>query len=201
MTKECNVLVAGVGGQGTILMAELLAKAAVNDGLGVRGSETIGVAQRGAPVNSMIRLGSSPQGPLIPQGRGDIMIGLEMVEALRNVIHMSKSGVIVLNTQRIIPISVFLGTSTYQSPEEIIEKLRKNSARIISLDAVKLAEDAGSALSANIVMLGAAFGTGLLPIKTETMKAVIETRFEGKARLSNVRAFALGFEACQQPLK
>ena len=201
MIKEFNVLITGVGGQGSILMTELMGTAAINDGLNAKGSEMIGLAQRGGPVNSMLRLGSAPQGPIIPVGRGDIMVALEPAEALRVITYMSKSSFIVLNTQRVVPISALLGKSTYPSLEEIIEKLKKNSSRIISLDAVKLAEEVGSALSANIVMLGAAFGIPQFPIRTETMKAVIETRFTGEARLSNIRAFALGFEVCKQALK
>ena len=201
MTKEFNVLIAGVGGQGTILISELLGKAAITNDIKVSGSETIGIAQRGAPVNSMLRLGSAHQVPLIPLGGGDILIALELVEALRNLPFMSKSSHVVLNTQRIEPITALLREGTYLSLETILEKLKKNSVRVVvSLDAMKLAEKAGSRLSVNMVMLGAAFATELFPIKIEVVKAVIETRFSGKARLANMMAFDLGYQASQQAL-
>lgn len=201
MTKEFALIIVGVGGQGIIIMSELVGKAAIGSDLRVSGSETIGIAQRGAPVSSMLRLGSAHQTPLISPGKGDIMIALEPVEALRNLPYMSKSSHVVLNTQRIVPVTALLIESTYLSLENILERLRKNSARVVvSLDAMKLAEKAGSRLSANMVMLGAAFGTGLFPIKTETIKATIETRFSGKVRLTNMMAFDLGYQAYQQAL-
>ena len=201
MIREFNMLICGVGGQGVIVISEILGKAAVSEGLRVRASETIGMAQRGAPVNAMIRLGSAPEGPLIPTGRGDLMLGLEPAEALRNITYMSKSSLILLNTRTIVPVMVLLGKSTYPSLEQIIEKLKENSARIVSLEAVNLAEEAGSLPSANMVMLGAACGTSLLPIKTDTVKTTLETSFTGKRRLTSIKAFDLGYQACQQALK
>ncbi len=199
MMKECNVLISGVGGQGTVLMGELLGKAAVNDGLSVKGLEMIGTAQRGAPVTSMLRLGGACRAPIIPLGRGDIMIGLEPGEALRNITYMSKAGIIILNTQRVTPVMTMLGMGgSYASTEEIVKKLKENSSRTIILDAIALAEKAGSGRSANMVMLGAAFGPGLLPIRIETIKTTMGTRFRKEEGLFNLRAFELGYQAWQQ---
>ena len=201
MIKEFNMMIAGVGGQGLIVATEMLGTAAVSEGLSTKGVEMIGMAQRGGAVISVLRLGSAPQAPLIPLGSGDLMLGFEMAEALRYITYMSKSSFIVLNTQQIMPVPVLLGQSIYPSLKETIEKLRKNSARIVTLDAIKLALEAGSARSANMVMLGAAFGTRLLPIKTETIKATIQGRFTGQIGLSNIKGFDLGYQACQQGLK
>jgi len=200
MIKEFNVLITGVGGQGVILMSELLGKAAVSDGLRVRGSEVLGMAVRGGPVISTIRIGSEVYGPLIPAGKGDLIIGMEPAETLRNITYMSKSSLIILNTQRVVPVMVFLGKSSYPSLDEILEKLKSNSDRVIKLDAVQLAEEAGSALSANMVMLGASFGTGRLPIKIETIKKTMEAHFSAKIAPVNIRAFDLGYQTCQRLL-
>ena len=200
MIKEFNVLITGVGGQGVILMSELLGKAAVSDGLRVRGSEVLGMAVRGGPVISTIRMGSEVYGPLIPAGKGDLVIGMEPAETLRNITYMSKSSLIILNTQRVVPVMVFLGKSSYPSLDEILERLKANSDKIIKLDAVQLAEEAGSGLSANMVMLGASFGTGRLPIKIETIKKTMEAHFSAKIAPVNIRAFDLGYLTCQKLL-
>lgn len=198
--KEFNIFIAGVGGQGVILVSELLGKAAVSDGLRVRGSEILGMAVRGGSVVSTIRLGSDVYGPLIPEGKGDLMIGMEAAETLRNITHMSESSVIILNTQRVVPVMVLLGKSRYPNLEEIIEKLERHSDRVIKLDAIQLAQEAGSALSANIVMLGASFGTGQVPIKIETIKKTVEEHFSAKLASVNIKAFDLGYEFSQQAL-
>lgn len=200
MTKEFNIFIAGVGGQGVILVSELLGKAAVTDGLKVRGSEILGMAVRGGSVVSIIRMGEEVYGPLIPEGKGDLMIGMEISETLRNVLYMSKSGWIILNKQRIVPTMVLLGKSGYASSEEILEKLRGYADKVIETDAVHLAEKAGSILSANIVMLGASFGSGRLPIKVETIKETIEGHFPAKVVSINIKAFDLGYEVCQQAI-
>lgn len=198
MVKEFNVLITGVGGQGVILMSELLGKAAVRDGLRVRGSEVLGMAVRGGPVVSMIRLGDEVYGPLIPIGKGDVLVGMERAEALRNITYLSKSGSVILNTQKIVPTTVFIGESNYPSLEKVVEKLNSISSRVVRLDAAQIAEEAGSLLTVNIVMLGALFGLGQLPIKVETVKESIQARFSGKTALVNLRAFDLGYQACQQ---
>lgn len=200
MIKEFNVFIAGVGGQGVILLSELLGRAAVRDGLKVRGSEVLGMAVRGGSVVSIVRVGSDVYGPLIPEGRGDLMIGMEPAEALRNITYMSKSSIIVLNTQKVVPTMVFLGRSIYPSLEEIMEKLKKHSDKTIALDAIQLAEEAGSVLSANVVMLGASFATGKLPIKIETIKRTVEEHFPAKLIPVNIKAFDLGYRICREAL-
>lgn len=194
MTKETNVLIAGVGGQGAVLISDILGNAAVTDGLRLKGTEVIGSSQRGGCVNSMLRLGDSPLSPFIPEGRGNIMIGLEPAESLRNITYMAKSSIILLNTRVIMPSSVLLGLGTYPALDDIIGKIKGNSAEIVRLNAVKLAEEAGSGRAANIVMLGAAFGTGILPIRLETIKSVIEASFDKKAGSVNAKAFDMGYQ-------
>ena len=97
--------------------------------------------------------------------------------------------------------TVFLGKSGYPSLEEIMTGLKKVTDRIITLDATKLAQEVGSIQSANVVMLGTLYGTGLMPIRVETAKAMIQSRFKGKVGEINIRAFELGYEAVQEVLK
>lgn len=201
MVKEFNVIICGVGGQGVVLMSELLGNAAVKDGLDVRGSEVLGMAQRGGSVFSNIRIGSEVYAPLIPEGRCDILIAVEPSEAMRNIVYLSESSLVILNTRKVVPFTVFLGKSGYPSLDEIVEKLTKVSGRVIPLDAAQIAEEAGNLLSTNVVMLGALFGTGRMPIEIETMKAVIRTRFPDRAASVNITAFELGYRASRQALK
>jgi indolepyruvate ferredoxin oxidoreductase beta subunit len=113
-------------------------------------------------------MGSDVYGPLPPLGKCDILVTMEPSEALRNVTFLSKSSVVILNTSIVIPFTVTLGQSKYPSLEAILEKLRKVSSKIIDLDATQLAREAGNLQTTNIVLLGALFGTGRLPIKIET---------------------------------
>jgi len=201
MVKEFNILITGVGGQGVILMSELLGKSAVKDGLRIRGSEILGMAVRGGSVTSVIRLGDEVYGPLIPMGKCDVLIGMEPSEALRNIAYLSKSSLVIINTAATIPFTVSLGKSKYPSLDEITGKLSKASNRIIKLDAAQTAQQAGSLLTTNIVMLGALFGTELLPIKMATIKETIQAHFSAKVAPVNIKAFDLGYEVCRQAVK
>jgi len=201
MIKEFNVLITGVGGQGVILMSELLGGAAVKDKLKVRGSEILGMAVRGGSVTSAIRLGEDVYGPLIPTGKCSALVGMEPSEALRNITCLSKSSLVILNTAVTVPFTVSLGQSSYPSLEVILEKLNKAAERVIKLDAAKLAQEAGNLLTTNIAMLGALFGTERLPIKVATIKEAVEERFPAKLAPVNMKAFDLGYEACRRALK
>ena len=201
MVKEFNILITGVGGQGVILMSELLGRAAVADGLRVRGSEILGMAVRGGSVTSAIRIGDNVYGPLIPTGKCNALVGMEPSEALRNIAYLSKSSLVLLNTAVTVPFTVSIGESSYPSLEEMLRQLGKASDRIIQLDAAKTAEKAGSRLATNIVMLGALFGTGQLPIKMATIKETVESRFPAKVAPVNIKSFDLGYEAYRQAVK
>jgi indolepyruvate ferredoxin oxidoreductase beta subunit len=201
MVKEFNILITGVGGQGVILMSELLGKAAVADNLRVRGSEILGMAVRGGSVTSVIRIGDDVYGPLIPTGKCHVMVSMEPSEALRNISYLSKYSLVIINKAITVPFTVSIGESTYPSLEEMLAKLGQASDTIIQLDAVKTAQEAGNRLTTNIVMLGALFGTGQLPIKITTIKEAIEARFPAKLGPVNIKAFDLGYETCRQAVR
>jgi indolepyruvate ferredoxin oxidoreductase beta subunit len=201
MTKEFNVVIAGVGGQGVILMSELLGNAAVADGINVRGSEVLGMAVRGGSVSSTIRLGDEALAPLAPTGKADVLVGMEPAETLRNINNVSESSLIILNTEKVIPFTVSSLGSTYPELETILEYLGRATNNVIQINATGIAAEAGSTQSANVVMLGALFGQGQLPIKVETVKDEIRARFSEKLAPVNIKAFDLGYEFCRNALK
>jgi indolepyruvate ferredoxin oxidoreductase beta subunit len=198
--KEINIIICGTGGQGVVLVSELLGNAAVRGGVAVKGSEVLGMAQRGGSVFSNLRLGGDVIAPMTPEGKCDVLIAVEPSEALRNIQYLSKDAVVVLNTTTVMPYTVYLGQSGYPTPEQITDKLKKVTDRIITLDASGLAKEAGSAQATNVVMLGALFGTGLMPIKEQTAKEAILSRFKAKVGEINIKAFDLGYEYVKKAL-
>ena len=198
--NEINIIICGVGGQGVVLVSELLGQTAVRGKVAVKGSEVLGMAQRGGSVFSNLRLGGDAIAPMTPEGKCDVLIAVEPSEALRNINYLAKNSVVVLNTTKVLPYTVYLGKSGYPTQDQIIEKLRKVTDRIITLDASGLAKEAGSLQAANVVMLGALFGTGLMPVREETAKESILARFKGKVGDINIKAFDLGYEYVKKAL-
>ncbi|MCK4863449.1 MAG: indolepyruvate oxidoreductase subunit beta [Dehalococcoidales bacterium] len=198
---EINIIICGVGGQGVVLVSELLGNAAVMGGVAVKGSEVLGMAQRGGSVFSNLRLGGDVIAPMTPEGKCDVLIAVEPSEALRNIQYISKNSVVVLNTTTVLPYTVYLGQSGYPSRKEIVDKLHEVTDRVITMDASEIARQAGSLQAANVVMLGALFGTGLMPISEETAKEAILSRFKAKVGETNIKAFDMGYEAVKKALK
>lgn len=194
--KEFNLVIAGIGGQGNLLASEIIASSAVREGHRVRVGETFGAAQRGGPVASYIRIGTDVYSPILDPGRADLILGLEPVESLRNALRFLRpGGAIVMNTRPIIPVEVSMGVEKYPTLQEILEALRRIGAgRIIHFDATSEAERLGMALVMNMIMVGAAAGSGLLPISTESIREVITERLAGPMLELNLKAFELGFE-------
>ncbi len=200
MTNEFNIVIAGVGGQGVILMSELLGNAAVADGLNVRGSEVLGMAVRGGSVSSTIRLGEEALAPLAPTGKADVLVGMEPAETLRNINNISGQSLVIINMEKVVPFTVSALGAVYPELDTVLEKLHLATDKIIQLNATRIAGEAGSTQSANVVMLGALFGQGQLPIKIETVKKEITARFNEKVAPINIRAFDLGYEEVQKAL-
>jgi indolepyruvate ferredoxin oxidoreductase beta subunit len=192
--KEINIIICGTGGQGVVLVSELLGTAAVKGKVAVKGSEVLGMAQRGGSVFSNLRLGGDVIAPMTPEGKCDVIIAVEPSEALRNIQYLAKNGVVVLNTTTVMPYTVYLGKSGYPTSNEIINGLKKVTDRIITLDASGLAKEAGSLQAANVVMLGALFGTGLMPVPEQCAKEAILGRFKAKVGEINIKAFDLGYD-------
>jgi len=196
-----EVIICGVGGQGVVLMSELLGHSAVSDGIGVKGSEVLGMAQRGGSVYSNIRLGSGAQASMTLEGKCDVLVAVEPSEALRHLNFLSKNSLVIINSREVLPFTVFLGRSGYPEMDEIIARVKKVTDQVVVLDAAQLALDAGSQQSTNVVMLGALFGSGRLPIREETAKEAIKERFNAKVAEINIKAFDTGYNVVKDSLK
>jgi indolepyruvate ferredoxin oxidoreductase beta subunit len=191
---DCDVVFAGVGGQGILLAAEILGTAAVKEGYNVRVSELHGMAQRGGAVVSHVRIGDKALAATVLEGTADVIISLEPMEALRNMKYASQDTIVLVNTT---PFTIS-GTN-YPEVKIILQKIRNFTTNLREIDAAVLAEKAGTKLTRNIVMLGAAAATDKLPLEVETIKEALRERVPAKYLDVNVKAFDLGFEAVKTP--
>lgn len=194
--KSFNLLLAGVGGQGILLAAEVLGTAAVYEGLNVRVSEVHGAAQRGGAVVSNIRIGKNALAPTMVEGTADVILGLEPLETLRNVKFASEKTLVLMNSEVITPTGIFLKIREVNLPclETIIRNIRFFTDRIIVVDALELARKAGNILTQNIVLTGALAATEELPIKTGTLEGAIKELVPTNYIEVNLRAFNLGYD-------
>lgn len=189
MSGSYDILMVGIGGQGTILASNILGEACLIEGRHVKGAETHGMAQRGGSVESHIRI-DGLFGPLIPPGKADLLISFDLLEALRYSHYLKEKGNMVVNRHLVLPTSVFTQNHPAPSQDEIIEALKKHA--LCLLDADKLAQDAGSPLSQNVVMLGAASPS--IPLKPESLLDAVKRLVPKKTIDINVKAFELGRE-------
>lgn len=192
---KCDILIAGVGGQGQVLASRLLGEAAIDAGFNVRTGETIGMSQRGGCVTSNVRIDGSALSSAVPLGQADIIVGFEICETVRNLSRLSAGGGVVLNTQVISPVAVSLGQARYDK-EKMICYIKGNVKKLVMIDAPAIAGKAGSVKAANVVMLGAACGAGLLPFEKDRFLSVIVKNVPQKYKALNEKAFELGFASC-----
>jgi len=186
-----DLIIAGVGGQGTILASRVLAQAAVNAGLDAVTSETIGMAQREGVVQSHVRLDAGEVGPLIPDGRADLLLGFEPAEAARALVKMRPGARAIVNTAAVYPFTVAMGVSRYEV-KDILAHLERILPGSLLLDATALAARAGNRRATNAVMLGAASSCGLLPIPAGRILDALLGLVRPAYREVNERAFSLG---------
>ncbi|HAL30717.1 MAG TPA: pyruvate ferredoxin oxidoreductase [Coriobacteriia bacterium] len=187
-----TVVLAGVGGQGTILAGDVLAKVAVAEGMDVKLSEVHGMAQRGGSVETFVRFGETVFAPVVDPGMADHLIAFEMTEAARTLTYLRPGGTLVVNRRTVDSLPVLIGDMP--APEGLEEALVGEGA--IFLDAEALACEAGSPRSANIVLMGAA--SYALPFEVPTWERVISDRVPPKTVEANLRAFHLGRDACAE---
>jgi len=196
--KELNLIIAGVGGQGSVLASHIIADAAVKAGLKARVGETFGAAMRGGAVSSHIRIGTDVRGPLVAEDKLDVLIALEPLEALRiGVKYLSSNGIALINTRPIPSIDVNIGKSKYPEISDIITSLQKLCKKVIALDATELAIKAGTAKALNIFMLGMTAATGLLPFQIDFLKETIKERVPKGTEDLNMKAFDAGYDAAK----
>ncbi len=189
-----DILLVGVGGQGILTSAAILAKSAINSGINVITAETHGMAQRGGSVEVHVRFGDA-MSPLIPYGSADIMVALEPAEALRYAHYCSEKTRAIINTKPVYPPSVSRGEAEYPSLKVIREKLSwLSSAHFI--DATHLARKAGNVQAANVVVLGAL--CRLTELNREKMEKAITEVLPARLHEINLRAFKAGYNALKE---
>jgi indolepyruvate ferredoxin oxidoreductase beta subunit len=195
LTKDpTNIIITGVGGQGNVMASRVLAGMLVSAGYIVTIGETFGMYQRGGSVMSHLRVSStSVLSPQIPQGRADIIIALEPVEALRVIVKYGNPDVAVLSNSRVVyPMGVITGDFTYPSLDEIKSAFEKLTAHNWLIDATSVAVDLGNPVLSNIVMIGALAGASLLPIDRRAFEKEITKSMSAEKRQINLTAFDAG---------
>lgn len=196
MKDKTSIVLAGVGGQGIITAANIIGKAAVKAKVNVYVSETHGMAQRGGAVVCSVRLGNVT-GPLVPSGSADVIIGLEPVEILRYVGLTNKETKIITDITPVVPFTVATGEEEYPDLSKAFDDLKKYG-KLYKIDAVKLSKDAGSAITKNIVMLGALAAIDVLPFKSEILLETILENVPQKFKEINKKAFKKGLAAIKK---
>lgn len=183
-----NIMIVGVGGQGTLLTSRILGKMATNAGFDVKLSEVHGMAQRGGSVVTYVRYGENVAEPIVEEGQVDVLIAFERLEALRYLHFVKKDGVVIVNDLRMDPITVVTGQATY--PEGIIDTL-KSARKTIVVNATEKSKEIGSPKSFNVIVLGAA--AKHMSFEKEEWINVIESTVPPKTIAKNIEAFEAGY--------
>ena len=184
-----NIILCGVGGQGTILASRLIAAAAMKAGLPIRTAETIGMAQRGGSVFSHIRIGEGVHSPLIARGEADLILGFEPGESVRQLPMLKKGGTVVTASAPVMPVSAMIGTSSYDA-DAMNAYLKENVENLYLVDAPAAAAALGSARTLNVVLLGAASLCGALGFSPEQMREAVREKVPARFLELNLRALS-----------
>jgi len=193
-----NILIVGVGGQGSLLATRIIGHAALNLEFDVKVSEVHGMSQRGGAVVTYARYGDKVHSPVICRGEADVIISFEQLEGLRWISYLKKGGTLLTSTQKINPLPVIIGAVEY--PEDIIGKLKSNGINVIAVDAFERAVQAGNEKTANVVMMGA-FAKYIKGADGMSKEVCIEALRESISEINeklidvNLKAFELGYES------
>lgn len=191
-----NLLLAGVGGQGTILASKIICAALMAAGYDVKQAEVHGMAQRGGSVVTQIRFGEEVRSPLFGRGEASILVAFERLEALRYLPMLAQGGAVILNDQAILPVPVIMGVQAY--PEDVVGLLRQKSADLLIVRAHDLAAGLGNAKTANTVLVGAVAGwmsrTGRCRATREQWLSALAEQVPERHREVNGRAFSAGYD-------
>lgn len=196
--KEFNIVLAGVGGQGTLLAAEILGTAAVQEGLNVRVSEIHGMAQRGGAVVSEVRMGENVRAPTVFDGQADIILGFEPLETLRNLKYASEKTLVLMSDEKIPPTELATSNKPYPSTKEIVEKIHRFTNHVIIVETRRLTKEAGSSLAQNVILVGALAASGRLPVKKESIVNALRELVPAKHLDMNLKAFELGYKSVRE---
>lgn len=193
MSKTVNIMITGVGGQGSLLASRILGEVAMSAGYDVKVSEVHGMAQRGGSVVTYVRYAEEGEvaSPVICKGEADYLISFEILEAARWVSFLRKGGTLVTNTQKILPMPVITGAAAY--PENIAERIRAKDVDIIDADALSIARDLGNEKAVNVVLIGVFAKKS--PFPKDAFIDAINKCVPEKFRELNLLAFEKGYEA------
>ena len=186
-----NIMIVGVGGQGTLLASKLMGKLFLSQGFDVKVSEVHGMSQRGGSVVTYVRYGDKVYSPVIDKGQADCIVSFELLEAARWTEFLKPGGKIIVNTQQINPMPVIIGAAEY--PQNLLEEMNAKGLDVDALDALSLAEQAGSSKAVNLVLMGKL--SKYFDIPAEEWLAAIEASVPPKFLELNKKAFALGRNA------
>ena len=187
-----DIMICGVGGQGTVLASKILAAAAMECGEVVHSAETIGMAQRGGSVTSHIRIGEAASSPLIPYGNVELLFAFEPAEAVRNLQYLKKDGIVIVNSVPTKPTTESLQDTGYDGTQMIAYLKEKCTTIVVNAD--EICKPFGSSRYFNIIILGVAAGTNQLGIAKEVLAAEIQKRVPAKFVETNMAAFEAGYE-------
>ena len=188
--KPVNLLITGAGGQGIILASDIIGETAIAAGYDVKKTDTIGMAQRGGSVLSHMRIAQQVWSPLIREGKVDLLIALEKLEAARWASYLRPGGIAIVNNHALPPLSVSLGNARYPTDDEIKGILRQVTDQVYFIEGTERAKGLGNIRTLNIFMLGCA--SLFLPFKVNTWKESINRRLPEKVRQINLTAFDRG---------
>lgn len=192
-----NIVISGIGGQGSVMASRALALAAMENGLSVRTSEVIGMAQREGMVTSHVRMGADLYGAIIPDQKADFLLGLELSETVRALPKLKPAGCVIAAATAVIPAAVHLGLSEYNR-ETLTEHLKEYAGdRLSFLDLDGLVRRAGHPKTGNVVMLGALAAFSGLPFSREQLLASLLTYVPEKLKAINMRAFEIGYRTME----
>ena len=186
-----NIVIVGVGGQGSLLACNLMGRALMIEGYDAKVSEVHGMSQRGGAVVTYVRCGKKVYSPIVDQGQAELLVSFELLEAARWLDLLAPGGTVVTNTQQIDPIPVIMGAAEY--PENLVEKFKTIAGEVDAIDALALAEKAGSSKAVNIVMMGRL--SKYFPFPKETWAKALELTVPPQFLELNRRAFEAGASA------
>ena len=181
-------MIVGVGGQGSLLASKLLGRLLMNEGFDVKVSEVHGMSQRGGSVVTYVRYGDKVYSPVIDKGQADIIVAFELLEAARALSYLAPGGRMITNTQRIDPMPVITGAAEY--PEDLVDKMMSSGAAVDAIDALSLAEEAGSSKAVNIVLMGRL--SSCFPFPKDSWLKALEEVVPSRFLELNRRAFEAG---------
>lgn len=183
-----NILLVGVGGQGTILVSKILSEGLIEQGYDVKMSEIHGMSQRGGSVTTQIRFGDKVYSPTINQGEADLLISFEKLEGARYINQLKKDGSLILNEEEIYPLPVLTGAEKY--PQGLLEEIKSKVSNLKTINARRMAEDIGEPRSQNIIMLGLIVKA--LNLENIDWIALIKKFLPERVHEVNIKAFELG---------